>query len=273
MGKFNGIMLCTDLDGTLLNTEHKISSENTEKIEYFKANGGIFTFITGRMPYNSKNMYISAKPNKPIGCVNGGAIYDFEKNEYVWMSVLDKEYVEVVSFVDENLPEMGIQICCAENLYFAKDNYAMEWFRKITGAPNLVCDYKKPPSAVLKVIFAHHKQEKIFEMIDALKNHPKAYLFDFIRSEKSLFEILPKGNSKGSAMLKMAKRFGIDNKKIIAVGDYDNDVSMIKAAGVGIAVENACEQAKSAADYITVTNDQHAIARIIEDLENGKFAI
>jgi P-type E1-E2 ATPase len=60
-------------------------------------------------------------------------------------------------------------------------------------------------------------------------------------------------------------------KKTIAVGDYNNDVPMLRAAAVGVAVANACAEAKETANYHTVSNEEHAIAKIIEDIENGKI--
>lgn len=73
MGRFDGILICTDLDGTLLNSDRRISKENLEAIEYFKQEGGIFTFVTGRMPFFVSDMYEAVQPNAPFGCVNGGA--------------------------------------------------------------------------------------------------------------------------------------------------------------------------------------------------------
>ena len=71
----------------------------------------------------------------------------------------------------------------------------------------------------------------------------------------------------------MAKLLGIDMGKTIAVGDYYNDVSMIKNAGIGFAVANAVDDAKTVADYITVNNNEHAIAKIIEGLDHGIYKI
>ena len=104
-----------------------------------------------------------------------------------------------------------------------------------------------------------------------LTSQPTADNFDFIRSEFRLFEILPKGASKGNLLCKMAKLLNINIEKTIAVGDYNNDVSMIKAAGLGFAVSNAVPEAKAAADYITVSNNESAIAAIIEGLDKGLF--
>ena len=73
--------------------------------------------------------------------------------------------------------------------------------------------------------------------------------------------------------MQLAEIYGIDPKRTVAVGDYDNDVSMLLAAGVGIAVENASEAAKRAADMITVSNDESAIARIIGDLDAGRIRL
>ncbi len=92
-----------------------------------------------------------------------------------------------------------------------------------------------------------------------------------ILSERALFEILPKGINKGVVIEKLAEYLGIDKKMTIAIGDYNNDVAMLKKAGVGIAVANASPEALAAADIVTVSNEEHAIARVICDIEEGKI--
>ena len=76
MGKLDGILIVTDLDGTLYKNDKSISHQNREAIDYFKREGGYFTFITGRMPYYSMDAYDSVMPNVPFGCINGGGVYD-----------------------------------------------------------------------------------------------------------------------------------------------------------------------------------------------------
>ena len=73
--------------------------------------------------------------------------------------------------------------------------------------------------------------------------------------------------------MKMCELLSIDPARSVAVGDYDNDVSMIKAAGMGIAVANATPSVMAVADSVTVSNEEHAIARIIYDLDSGALKV
>lgn len=273
MKKFNGLLFCTDLDGTLYNDNKIVSKRNLEAIEYFKAEGGLFTFITGRVPKTSKGIYEVIKPNVPYGCINGGGIYDAVKEEYLWNAFLPNEAMDLVRIVDKTLPDIGIQLNTSKEIYFNKDNTAMAQFREITGVSNISCHYEKVKEPILKVVFAHHEPSRITALKELLDSQPNAKCVDFIHSEKNLYEILPKRISKGSVLCKLVELLGVDKNKTIAVGDYYNDVSMIKMAKCGIAVENAVDEVKAVADYVTVSNNEDAIAVIIEGLAQGKFDI
>lgn len=271
MKKFEGILFCTDLDGTLYRDDKSVSRENLDAIEYFKSEGGLFTFITGRPPVTAVDICNRIHPNAPYGCFNGGAIYDPEKGEYLWSMELPEDVIELVREVDTRLPEIGIQYNTRKAVYFNKDNGALQHFRAVTGLENLSCHYSEVPEKAVKIIFAHLEEEPMNAVMKLLQSHPRAGEFDFIRSEKILYEILPKGVSKGTVLCKMAQLLGIEIKNTVAVGDYNNDISMIRAAGRGFAVANAVPEAKEAADYITVSNNEHAIAAIIDGLDQNKF--
>lgn len=273
MGRFNGILICTDLDGTLLRNDKTISPENLSAIEYFKQEGGIFTFITGRMPFFVSDVYNSIKPNAPFGCINGGGLYDHIKQEYIWQSVMPAHVVELIKAVDEKLPQVGIQVNTFYKAYFSKENETMKIFRRITGLPNIVCHYNDVKEPIAKIVFGSEDTEEILRIKETLTTHPLAEEFDFIRSEKTLFEILPKGIGKGTAITKLTERLGLDINRTIAIGDYNNDISMFNTAKIGIAVANACQDALDAADYITVSNQEDAIAKVIYDLKEGKFLL
>ena len=270
MGKFDGILICTDLDGTLLRNDKSISQENHDAIEYFKREGGYFTFVTGRMPYTSRSLYDLIRPNAPIGCINGGGIYDFEREEYLWTQLLPRDAAELVDCVVKGVPSVGVQMNSLERVYFCRENERMAKFRKFTGAPNIVGDYKTLDVPVTKVVFGD-EEENIPKIAEVLSNHPRSADFDYIRSESTLYEILPKGSSKGNLLPRLAEILGVDMAKTVAIGDYNNDVSMIKMAGVGVAVANAVEEAKAVADIVTVSNEEHAIAKVIEMIDSGEI--
>ena len=273
MGKFDGILICTDLDGTLLGSDKKISKENLDAISYFKAEGGYFTFITGRMPYYSKFVSDAIDPSAPFGFSNGGGLYDHITGEIVWKQPIAPSVIELVRMVDRQFPDVGIQLTGFHKAYCCKNTPYMERFRELTKLPYIECDYESFDIEMAKVLLGTTDENTMEEMIKALNEHPMASEFVFVRSSKTLYEIIPKGIGKGTAIEKLAEHLNLDISKTIAVGDYENDISMLKTAGIGIAVENAAEEAKNAADLITVSNDDHAIARIIYDLDTGAIKL
>ena len=271
MGKFDGILICTDLDGTLLKNDKTISRENMEAIEYFKREGGYFTFVTGRMPFFVSYVVDSIKPNAPFGCVNGAGLYDAGKGEYVWRTVMPECITELIKYIDDNFSDVGIQVNTFNKTYFCRENQTMKNFRKLTNLENLVCHYSEVNEPIAKIVFGSESEDDIQRMEKMLKSHPLANNFDFIRSEKTLYEILPKGTGKGTSIVKLCQHLGIDVNKTVAIGDYNNDISMFSAAGIGIAVANGCKEAKDAADFVTVSNEEHAIANVIGGLQSGKY--
>ncbi|MEE0409315.1 MAG: Cof-type HAD-IIB family hydrolase [Clostridia bacterium] len=273
MKKFDGILFCTDIDGTLYNDDKTISDDNLQAIEYFKSEGGLFTFITGRHHIVSGEIYNAIKPNAPIGCLNGGGVYDYKKGEFLWCKTLPQSAMELVREVHEKLPAIGYQLNVENNIYFCRNNKAMEYLRSIMPFPPVDCDYSDVNDTILKVVFAVETENEMSALIDLLNIHPMADDFDFIRSDLEYYEILPKGTSKGIGLKKLAELMGIDMKKTVAVGDYDNDISMISVAGTGYAVANAKDNVKAVADYVTASNNEHAIAKIIDDIDSGKVLI
>lgn len=277
MNKFKGILLCTDLDGTLLKNDKTISAENLEAIEYFKSEGGFFTFVTGRMPFFVGDIYNAVKPNAPFGCVNGGGLFDGETQKYLWTAKMDKSVNKLISAIDDAFENVGIQVNTYFKTHYCKDCSAMENFRRVAGIKDGFCvfgsAYDSVKEPIAKIIFASDDEDELLGVAELLKSHPAADKFILVRSEKTLFEILPKTSGKGAVFKRLAEYLNIQPQKCFAVGDYDNDISMLKAAGVGIAVSNASVGAKEAADFVTVSNEENALAKVICEIENGKFEI
>lgn len=102
---------------------------------------------------------------------------------------------------------------------------------------------------------------------EALAHLPQSFYekYTCVRSESFFFEILNKNATKGNAMLDLAAHLGIDPSETMAIGDNENDLSMIQAAGIGVAMGNAVPLVKEHADFITKTNDEAGVAYVIQE--------
>lgn len=270
MGKFDGILLCTDLDGTLIDDNRRVSKENTDAIEYFKSEGGKFTFVTGRVPNGAKLMLEYVRPNIPVVVFNGAGIYDFEEDKLLWGLYLDEKAISVVKYVEEKVDGLGLVVCTDDQVFFPKMNRWVDDYFKSENLPlktPAYTDIKEPWKKVLFVTedFDVPKVRKI------IAESEFASLYEFVQSSPYYYEILPIEASKGNGLKRLAELVGIDKGKTIAVGDNENDISMIKEASVGIAVANATNDLKKAADIITVSNNENALAAVIDLLDKNKI--
>lgn len=270
MGRFDGVLLCTDLDDTLLKTDKSISERNIKAIEYFKKEGGLFAFATGRVPLGAAPVLDSVMPNAPSVCFNGGGIYDFSSKRLLWSHGLDDGAYEVVEFVEREFLPAGIEICTADKVYFSRDNARTLEHKRNERFPDNAVNFREVKEPWIKVIFLL-EEEELPQLRGMLASTPYTDKYTFVKSSPHYFELLPKGVNKGEGLLRLGELLGIEHGKIVAMGDNDNDLELVKSAGVGIAVSNATVSVKDAADYITVDNNSDAVAAVIADVDAGRF--
>lgn len=269
MGKFDGILLCTDLDDTLLTYDKRVSEKNVEAINYFMENGGLYTFATGRVPKGAELIREFVEPNAPMVCVNGAGIYDFDTRKFLWSLKLDDGMVDVLEYVDKNLPYAGIEASSEASVYFCKVNRLVEEHKRLEKFPDMYVGYRDLPEKIMKVIFMVEDYElEGFKEAIHKTDFPESY--SFIQSSPWYYELLPKGVSKGAGLTKLKE---ITKAKFtIAMGDTENDISLMLSADLGIAVANAIEPVKEAAGYITENDNNHdAVHEVIMKLDRGEI--
>ncbi len=262
--KFNGYLLVSDMDATLLTNKHKISDKNRETIEYFIENGGKFTVATGRMQKAVRAFLTQMSINAPAILHNGAQIYDFDNNRVLFERFIEDSRKDAIRRVHDDMPELGLEIYCDDTVYIYRE-----------------CSETRR--------FNNRKYEVVYEMPDAVWDRPwikclligEKKLLDYyepiyrrdydsgyaIRSGKKYLDIVSSEVSKGLALAKLADMLGFDRCKVIAVGDNMNDISMLETAGISYAVENAEKEVKEKALYSAPDNNSDAIAYIIEQLE------
>ena len=273
MGKFDGILMITDLDGTLLRTDKSISQENKDAIAAFEAEGGLFTFVTGRPHFAMAPVLEQLTPKHPIGCLNGGGVCDMATGEFIHRSLLSRDAFCLVSYIENLLPNVGFEFVTFQTCYLYRSNEVTEELRRFERLPGNYVDSFDVPGDLCKILFAVDK-ETMPALMEALAANPESQKYALMRTAAEYYELLPKGCHKGNCLSALAKHFGIPKSKTIAIGDNSNDAPMLKEAGLGIAVANATEDTKAAADLVlSVTNEEHAIAEIIRQLGSGELRI
>lgn len=268
MGKFDGILLGSDMDGTLLNSDSRVSAGNKAAIEYFTENGGSFTFTTGRHPHGLEEFRAELTVNCPSIVFNGSGIYDFNEKKSLYDVYLDNGADDAVDFLINAVPDCGVISVCDDVQYCSRDHAAMETYYKVSRyermefKPYREIEYKKKKFVILS------DADMVSKIAQLAKQSEFAEKYNFMQTNSFLFEILPKGISKGSALKKLTEIYH-PFKKIVFVGDGENDIEAIKFADVGIAVANAMDSVKEAADFVTVSNDDDAVREIIRMLDEG----
>ena len=259
---FSGYLLVSDMDATLLRSDHSVSEENRKAIEYFISNGGKFTVATGRMMRAVKAYFTQLKINAPAILHNGAQIYDFAKEKVIFEKFIEEERKPIIRRVYKDNPEFGIEVYSNDRIYVYRTCSETECFKGRGydvkyGIPDEVWD-----EPWIKYLIIGEK-----EFLDSFE---PIYRRDYdhgyaVRSGNKYLDIVSGGVSKGIALKRLAKK--INANKVIAVGDNMNDISMLNAADIAFAVENAEDEVKKKADYVTPDNNSNAIAYIIKKLE------
>lgn len=268
MSKFNGVMIASDLDGTLLGKDHKISSENIKAIEYFQKNGGIFTVATGRPPISIENLLENIKITVPLILLNGSVIYDFENKKPISTKMLTGDALSVVKNVLENFSDIGCEIFDVDDIHLVNfSEVSKAHFEKIHKETNVIKLEDAPTSDKwLKVNFTHHDREKLAKLEDFInKNYENS--FQLCYSCREFLEITNKQARKDVGVFEVSDKLSISREHIYTIGDNFNDFYMLKNATKGFAPENAEQEVKDVAFKVLGDHDNSAVAQMIEYLD------
>lgn len=263
--KFSDYLLVSDMDATLLTNKHKISDKNCEAVNFFVSHGGRFTVATGRMNNGVREHMDRIRINAPAILHNGAQIYDFENEKALGEKFIEEDRKAAIKRVYEDMPELGLEIYSNETIYVYRECDETKRFknRKYTNVVYGVPDEVWKQSWIKCLLIGEKKLLDCYETVYR-RDYDSGYA---VRSGKKYLDIVSGEASKGIAIAELKKLIGA--KKVIAVGDNMNDISMLQAADISFAVENAEKRVKETADFLAPSNNDDAIDYIIGELNKG----
>ena len=266
-------LIALDLDGTLLDTRKQLSEENRAALTRAARAGIHIVPTTGRF-FDGMPEAVRALPFLRYAItINGAEVADHRTGEELYKADIPlARALELMRYLD-TLPV--IYDCYQDNAGWISQHLKARidstvkdpHFRKMLHelrkpVPELKAFVTERNRDIQKIQFFIPTPELRQELLETL---PKMFPELAVSSSVSEnIEVNAAGATKGKALLGLAKRLGIPREGTMAFGDGLNDLSMLEAAGVGVAMENACAEAKAAADYITLSNDEHGVAYAIE---------
>ena len=265
--KFQGYVLVSDIDGTLVDHRWNVTPKNREAIAYFQKEGGKFTLATGRIPGRVKQIQQQVKIDLPIICYNGACIYDLDTGKTHWQHLLEENVTNIADDILANIPDVSIQIYAGHKIYMYQPNPGRLNTTFVLDEQLVrVEDYKTVPKPWAKLMFII-QADKMCLVRERVRNSPQWEQFTFVQSAPEYYEVLHPLTSKGNALENLAAMLELSMDKIIAVGDNENDIDMVRKAKYGFLTETAEEAYQKEADFICGNCDSDSIASVIRKME------
>lgn len=259
-------IITLDLDGTLTNSKKEITPATKAALINIQKRGYKVILASGRPTHGVMPLARELELDKYgsyILSFNGGKIINCSSMDTIYQKTLPEE---VIPELYEYAMEYNVGLITYDNddiITGTPVNKYMKYESEIVGMPiKTVDDFPKYVDFPVTKCLMSGEPDKLTPVEDALKEHYHQYL-NIFRSEPFFLEIMPKGIDKAHSLLKLLSSIGISEKEMICCGDGYNDLSMIKLAGLGVAMSNAQEIVKESADYVTLSNDEDGIVHVI----------
>lgn len=254
-------LITIDLDGTLLNNEGRVSPYTAEVISEVRRAGHKIVIATGRHAATALPIAEELGLTDAIICFNGALVMNLENKEikkaHAYMNHDVYHFTRLAK-------DWGYSYFTAtQHRYHVEDRYG-----------HLITDFVKNGIDVDEVQNIDEVKDPIFKMtvvglvreLDQVERfiHPTVSGLQVIRSAETAIDVVSPEASKGNALAWLTHDYHVDWKDTIAFGNYDNDVSMLRFARTGIAMENAPDHVKEQADMVCHSNEEDGVARFLE---------
>ncbi len=253
-------ILALDLDGTLLDDDKLISPSTLKGLEEAINNNVTIAIATGRVLADTVSVLARYDFDCYLICSNGALIKERYADHLFYRKVLERD--EAYEIIEYALREKEAMYICGEDYWgiTRANQMIMDFMAKQNLNLDIIRDTRQLEGLEIISLTSVGNTEKIKKYIinEGLK-------VNYTDSVVSIMDIIPQGISKGRALMVLAEKINCPPENIIAVGNYYNDIEMIKMAKIGIAMQNSPPQVKEIADYVTErTNNEDGVLEVLE---------
>lgn len=272
------LMLASDLDGTLLRSDNTVSQRTREAMAAAEQAGFVVAFVTGRPPRWLHEVADATGHTGVAVAANGALLYDLHTEQIVERYPIEDTVLrQVAAAIRERIPGVRFGVEYGTNFGYEaayNDHWDSRALFDSRGRPvpeavqrELAELFDEPTFKVL----VKHDSAPAIEFMDTVEQVAGDLVTITRSSSAALVEISATGITKASGLAALAKRYRVEQGQVAAVGDMLNDLPMLGWAGHSFAVANAHPDVRRAADHLLVSNDEDAVAILLEALIEGRF--
>jgi len=258
-------LVAIDIDGTLLNSQSKLSERNEKALKTVIAKGVQVILATGKTRPSAAWIYAKLGLSAPGIFLQGQIVYDANGKVIFQQSLTPAIARQVLTFAEDRgflmIGYSGSRILVRADHSALADGIQKyhEPQHEVVGPLQNLLD-----STAFNKLMAIGEPRSITALRWQLGTQLNGSARLMQAGLSNMLEVLPPGGSKGNALKNLLKELRIPNENVLAIGDAENDMEMIQLAGIGVAVGNASAKLKEAAQYTVATNDQDGVAEALE---------
>lgn len=276
MGLFDGCLLACDIDGTLLLNDY-MPQINVEKINYFVNEGGTFALATGRTAGAVSSV------TQKLCCIgasivaNGSMIYDFKADKALYELFVPDSDKHIVKAVMDGCKTIGIEAHCGKKVIVLNQNQESIDHAVYENLDTVLLDYNEALQYNWnKVIYLSANDDELLatkQIISGFEHNSQfvdtSAVIDGRR--RYYYEHVPKGVSKAATLKILCEKLNINEGCCYAIGDYYNDLEMIKTADIGAALIDSPDEVRAVATTVVCDAQNGAVADFIDYLTERKL--
>jgi len=255
-------MVVTDMDGTLLNSNHEVSPRFFEIYKELKKKNIAFVAASGRQ-YHSMVDKLESIKNEILVIAENGALIRKQEETLLTTPINKSEVLRILDTV-RPLDNVHPVLCCQNNAYVGGDsNEFLEMLREYYSEFEIVEDQKQVNEQVLKIAIYHfeNSEKHIYPHVEHLEGDLKVKV-----SGANWVDVSDLNAHKGYALKKVMDDYQIASNEIMVFGDYNNDLEMLQLSDYSFAMANAHPNVLKTAKFSTHSNDDFGVERVLEKL-------